>query len=64
MQGYTPLHEAVTRKNVEMCKMLLQAQANLTAKNIHGIDPLFTAAQSGAAEVLNFLIMKGRHLIR
>lgn len=61
IQGSTPLHEAVASKNVEMCKLLLQAKANLMAKNIYGIDPPFTAAQCGAAEVLKFLIMKGRH---
>ncbi|KAI5615152.1 ankyrin repeat and SOCS box protein 2-like [Silurus asotus] len=59
VQGTTPLHEAVPRKNLEMCKMLLQARANLNAKNIYGIDPLFTAAECGAAEVLSFLLMKG-----
>ncbi|XP_066533673.1 ankyrin repeat and SOCS box protein 2-like [Hoplias malabaricus] len=59
IQGGTPLHEAVRHKNVQICKMLLQAGAKLTARNIYGIDPLFTAAQCGAAEVLNLLIMKG-----
>lgn len=64
LQGVTPLHEAVACKNVEICKMLLQAKAKLMAKNIYGIDPLFTAAQCGFAEVLSFLLMKGRHQIK
>lgn len=41
--------------------MLLQAGANVMAKNVYGLDPLFTAAQCGTAEVLSFLLMKGRH---
>lgn len=59
VQRVTPLHEAVTSKNVEICKMLLQAGANLMAKNKYGIDPLFMAAQCGAAAVLSVLLMKG-----
>uniref|UniRef100_A0A3B1JZ71 Ankyrin repeat and SOCS box containing 2a, tandem duplicate 2 n=1 Tax=Astyanax mexicanus TaxID=7994 RepID=A0A3B1JZ71_ASTMX len=59
VQGGTPLHEAVRQKNLEICKMLLQAGAKIMAKNIYGIDPVFTAAQCGTTDVLNFLLMKG-----
>lgn len=60
-QGGTPLHEAVSHKNLTMCKMLLQAGAKLTARNTYGIDPLFTAAQCGYHELLSFLLTKGRY---
>lgn len=61
VQGLTPLHEAVMNKNVQICKMLLQAEANLRAKTIYGIDPFFMAAQSGAVEVLCLLISEGKY---
>lgn len=60
VQGVTPLHEAVRNKNLQLCKMLLQAKANIRSKNIYGIDPLFTAAQCGAVDVLYFLLSEGK----
>lgn len=61
VQGGTPLHEAVGHINLEICKMLLQAGANPKAKNIYGIDSVFTAAQCGAVDVLNLLLSKGKN---
>ncbi len=62
VQGGTPLHEAVRNKNVKICKMLIQAGAKLWARNVYGIEALFTAAQCNAADVLNYLICKGKNL--
>lgn len=61
VQGVTPLHEAVRNKNLQISKMLLQAGANLKAKNIYGIDPFFTAAQCGAVDVLCLLLSEGKY---
>ncbi len=42
--------------------MLIQAGAKLWARNVYGIEALFTAAQCNAADVLNYLICKGKNL--
>lgn len=57
--GVTPLHEAVGSRNVRMCKLLVEAGAQIGAKNVYGIDPVFTAAQIGDTELLSFLIRHG-----
>jgi len=59
IQGWTALHEAVSRNNVEICEMLVKAGAKLSATNIYGISPLFVAAQSGHVQALTFLINNG-----
>lgn len=64
IQGGTPLHEAVRNKKLEICKILVQAGAKLWAKNVYGIDSLFTAAQCDAVDVLNFLICKGKNFCK
>lgn len=61
VQGLTPLHEAVRNKNVDICKLLIQAGAKLWARNVYGIDALFTAAQCNAVDVLKYLIHKGKN---
>lgn len=43
--------------------MLIQAGAKLWARNVYGIDALFTAAQCNAADVLNYLICKGKNVV-
>jgi ankyrin repeat protein len=59
IQGWTALHEAVIRNNMEICVLLMKAGAKLSPVNMYGITPLFAAAQTGHAEVLNFLITNG-----
>lgn len=61
VQGVTPLHEAVRNKNLDICKMLIQAGAKLWARNVYGIDALFTAAQCNAVDVVKYLINKGKN---
>lgn len=60
VQGGTPLHEAVRNKKLKICKMLINAGAKLWARNVYGIDALFTAAQCNAVDELNYLIYKGK----
>lgn len=62
IEGITPLQEAVRNRNVNMCKLLVEAGAKTWAKNTYGIEPLFTAAQGGATEALNYLIKHGKFL--
>lgn len=64
IQGGTPLHEAVRNKKLEICKILVKAGAKMWAKNVYGIDSLFTAAQCDAVDVLNFLICKGENFFK
>lgn len=61
VQGGTPLHEAVRNKKLKISKMLIKAGAKLCARNIYGIDSVFMAAQCNAAEVLKYLIYKGKN---
>lgn len=63
VQGVTPLHEAVRNKNLDICKMLIQAGAKLWARNVYGIDALFTAAQCNAVDVVKYLINKGKNFV-
>lgn len=58
-RGWTALHEAVCRNNVEICAMLLRAGANLNQRNIYGITPFFLAAQTGSGEALTLLLNHG-----
>lgn len=59
IQGWTALQEAVGQNNVEICEMLLKAGAKHNLKNVYGISPLFTAAQSGHLAALRFLLKHG-----
>lgn len=61
VQGGTPLHEAVRNKKLDICKMLIHAGAKQWARNVYGIDALFTAAQCNAVKELNYLICKGKN---
>lgn len=58
-QGWTALHEAVSKNNTEICEMLLRAGATINPPNIYSITPLTVAAQRGQLKVLCYLIGKG-----
>lgn len=59
IQGWTALHEAVCRNNMQICEMLVEAGAKVGTPNMYGITPLFVAAQGGRVEALRFLIKSG-----
>lgn len=60
-QGWTALHEAVCRNNMEICEMLVKAGAKISTPNVYGITPIFMAAQSGNIDTLRFLLKNGEH---
>lgn len=61
IQGWTALHEAVCRNNVEICEMLVKAGAKISTPNMYGITPIFVAAQSGNLDTLRFLLKNGEN---
>ncbi len=55
----TPLVTAVVFGNVEAAKLLMDAGADLDAKDTQGSTPLFCAALFGRTEILKLLLEKG-----
>lgn len=58
-QGWTALHEAVSRNNTEICGILIRAGATTNPPNTYSITPLIVAAQRGLMLPLSYLIEKG-----
>lgn len=58
-QGWTALHEAVSRNNTEICELLIRARAAINPPNTYSITPLTVAAQRGQMRALCYLIGKG-----
>lgn len=61
-QGWTALHEAVSRNNTEICETLIRAGASINPPNTYSIAPLTVAAQRGQMRTLCRLIEKGTFL--
>lgn len=64
-QGWTALHEAVSRNNTEICQILIRAGASINPSNAYSITPLIVAAQWVQMRALCYLLEKGafRHKI-
>lgn len=58
-QGWTALHEAVSRNNTEICEILLRAGASINPPNTYSVTPLTVAAQRGQMRTLCYLMGKG-----
>lgn len=58
-QGWTALHEAVSRDNTEICEILTRAGASINPPNTYSITPLIVAAQREQMRALCYLIGKG-----
>ncbi|KAK3818932.1 MAG: hypothetical protein J3Q66DRAFT_179887 [Benniella sp.] len=58
-RGYTPLHMACLRGNLEMVKMLQVHTPIDLQSTIDGSTPLQLACQSGSASVVDFLLRSG-----
>lgn len=63
-QGWTALHEAVSRDNTEICEILIRAGATINPPNTYSITPLTVAAQQGQMRALCYLVDKGTSLQR
>lgn len=55
----TPLHSAVAGDHLEIVKMLLNAGANVNARQNGGFTPLHSAAQNNNSEMINILLEFG-----
>ncbi|XP_072348682.1 ankyrin repeat and SOCS box protein 2 isoform X2 [Scyliorhinus torazame] len=57
--GWTALHEAAVRNDLDIIEALIKSGAKIEASNMYGITPLFVAAQSGQVDALRFLTKCG-----
>ncbi|XP_071807493.1 uncharacterized protein [Asterias amurensis] len=55
--GETPLHVACRKKDVDICKMLVDCGANVNIKNEEGHTPLHIAAWAGEEQILKTLYL-------
>ena len=58
--GWTALHEAVSQGNVAITEYLLNANSNMEARDDHGMQPVFIAAQYGKIDCLSVLLDRGK----
>lgn len=52
----TPLFSALKHSLTEMAEILIEAGADVNAKNLCGWMPLFVASMNGHAEVVKYLV--------
>ena len=57
--GVTPLHLAAAFKLLQLVEMLIQASAELNARNVWNATPLHYAAYAGAPEIVSRLLEAG-----
>ncbi len=56
-----PLHSAVAGRHMEIVRMLVEAGADVNARQQQGFTPLHGAAQAGDEEMARFLLGNGAH---
>ena len=56
LHDLTPLHLAARHGHAEVVKVLLENEANLTARDKNGLTPLHTASEYSRAPVVNLLL--------
>jgi ankyrin repeat protein len=60
VNGYTPLHNAIIKGNIEIVKLLLDKGAHINARDNHFNEtPLFIAAKTGKQKIVELLLEKG-----
>lgn len=57
--GWTPLHYAASRDQIETSKMLIDNKAIVNAPGVDGTTPLMMAAGTGKESIVNFLLENG-----
>lgn len=60
-RGWTALHEAVSRNDLEIIDILVKGGAKIESANAYGITSLFVAAESGQLEALRYLARCGEY---
>lgn len=58
-QGFTPLHQAVSERNLEQVESLLGEGADIDAQIENGMTPLYLAASKGYLEIAKVLVDNG-----
>uniref|UniRef100_A0A8C6YYB3 Uncharacterized protein n=1 Tax=Nothoprocta perdicaria TaxID=30464 RepID=A0A8C6YYB3_NOTPE len=58
-RGWTALHEAVSRNDLEIIDILVKGGAKIESTNAYGITSLFVAAESGQLDALRYLAKCG-----
>jgi ankyrin repeat protein len=61
-KGWTPLHYAATKGNIEIMRLLIENHAYLDAESPNGTTPLMMAAMYGSPEAVKVLIQAGADL--
>lgn len=54
-----PIHSAVARQNIELCRLLLEHGADVNARQARGVTPLHSAAHNGNAALVELLLAHG-----
>lgn len=60
--GYTPLHIAAKKNQMEIARVLLQYGAETNILTKQGVTPLHLASQEGHADLAALLISKGAQI--
>lgn len=60
--GWTPLHYACTKGNLEVAQFLVANGATVDSQSLNGTTPLMMAVQSGNEQLVKFLLDKGADL--
>lgn len=60
--GYTPLHIAAKKNQMEIASTLLQYGAETNTLTKQGVTPLHVASQDGHSDMVALLLEKGAHL--
>ena len=58
--GYTPLHDACSRKNYQVCLLLLKYGAAIDIQTVENVTPIHIAATYGDVRILELLLDKGK----
>lgn len=56
------LHSAVTKENFELCKILINAGANVNAEQMQNVTPLHSAAHRGNLNIVQLLVENGAEI--
>ncbi|CBY07918.1 unnamed protein product [Oikopleura dioica] len=59
VNGWTPLHEAASKKSAQIMTHLLMSGVDLDTTDCFGVTPLFTAVISGSHECAKLLLERG-----